>query len=184
MVFRNEAPITRVGRTVTIVALHPIVVHLEGIGICLISINKDITIGSDLQLVSLVFTDATLIYRQILKVQRYAGSFGRNPYWSVVVNSPMLIAIQGIQVVAIVLRQQLHAEHKVLTLTHSLSHLGCKRTYTTVVEVAIVGEGQTNLTNEVLGQRGLCQFHLIEILNIIGLFIGLSIEIDDAVLDF
>ena len=44
MVFRNEAPIARIGTVVAVIAHHPIVIHLEFIGVSESSIDVDLPI--------------------------------------------------------------------------------------------------------------------------------------------
>ena len=44
MIFGNEAPIARIGTVVAVIAHHPIVIHLEFIGVSESSIDVDLSI--------------------------------------------------------------------------------------------------------------------------------------------
>ena len=83
MVFWNEAPETGIGRIVSIVTHHPVVVHLEGVAIRLTAVDIDFPIAN-FQRVTFVDTDAAFIERQRLERQQFGGSALRNPNRTVV----------------------------------------------------------------------------------------------------
>ena len=97
MVLGNEAPVARVGRTMAIVALHPVVIHLEGVFRSLLSIDEDVAAVSYLQVVALINTDGTLVNSDILQRQLDALALLRNPNRAVVVASPACISVLRIQ---------------------------------------------------------------------------------------
>ena len=68
MVFRYEAPVAGVERVVTIVTLHPVVVHLEGVLRGDLVVDVYLTI-LHFQLVAFIGADRTFIDGQILQRQ-------------------------------------------------------------------------------------------------------------------
>ena len=66
MVLGNEAPVARVGTVVAVVALHPVVVHLEGVFLCLLAVYQYASVIGNLQIVALVNADGTLVDGQVL----------------------------------------------------------------------------------------------------------------------
>ena len=67
MVFRHEAPIARIGAVMTVIAHHPVVVHLESIRVSESSIDIDLSVLY-LQIVVLIDLNWTLIDSDILHV--------------------------------------------------------------------------------------------------------------------
>ena len=61
VILRNEAPVAGIRGAMAVVALHPIVVHLECVLRSLVTINKDVAFGSYLQVVAFVVTNGTLV---------------------------------------------------------------------------------------------------------------------------
>ena len=166
----------------TIVALHPVVIHLERIGICLLAIDEDVALVSDLQRVALIDSDATLIDGQIVEIQGYRRTLGRNPDGTIVIHRPTLVTIQGIDDIGFRRLIYLEAIHQVRTRLHSLLHLLCQRANACLIQIAQVAEREVNLTNEIVGQTS-TQGHLIVVLNIVGFLVCHPVEIDDAILD-
>ena len=74
MVFRNKAPITRVGGIVAVVAHHPIVIHLKGVGISWLTVDENL-VTFNFQVVKLVGVNDTLVERQIFGVQSHGDAF-------------------------------------------------------------------------------------------------------------
>ena len=66
MILWHEAPIARVSRVVTIVALHPVVIHLESIVLGFFSIDIDTPL-TDLEVVALINLDGTLVNGDIIE---------------------------------------------------------------------------------------------------------------------
>ena len=95
MVFRYKTPVTGVGGLVAVVAHHPIIVHIESIGVGLFTVNVD-AVFLDLQLVAFVSNDAAFVYGQVVLVQLDGGAFGGNPDWAVVVAVPFGVKVQRI----------------------------------------------------------------------------------------
>ena len=79
MVFRHKAPVTGVGGLVAVVAHHPVVVHIEGIGVGLFTVDVD-AVFLDFQFVALIGDDAAFVDGQVVLGQLDGGAFGRNPY--------------------------------------------------------------------------------------------------------
>ena len=97
VVFGHEAPVAGVEGVVAVVALHPIVVHLEGVLRGLLVVDEDLAVA-DLQLVALVGTDGALIDGQVLQRQVDGLALGRYPDRTIVVARPMHVTIERIDV--------------------------------------------------------------------------------------
>ena len=95
MVFRHKAPVTGVGGLVAVVAHHPVVVHIEGIGVGLFTVDVD-AVFLDFQFVALIGDDAAFVDGQVVLGQLDGGAFGRNPYRAVVVAVPFSVKVQRI----------------------------------------------------------------------------------------
>ena len=98
MIFRNEAPVARVKGVMAIVALHPVIVHLEGILCGLLAVDEYLSI-TNLQLVALVGTDGAFVNGQVVECQLQLLAFLGNPDRTIVVTRPVLVAVQGVDVV-------------------------------------------------------------------------------------
>ena len=97
-----------------VVALHPVVVHLKGIGLRFLSVDKDLSVA-DLQVVGLINLDGTLIDSDIIQRQLDRLALFRNPDRTVVVARPVLITIQRVDLQIVGLRIQGDALHDVLS---------------------------------------------------------------------
>ena len=64
MVFGNESPIAAVGRVVTVVAHHPIIVELEGVFVGLFAVDEDF-VAFNSEGVLFVDFDTPLVYREV-----------------------------------------------------------------------------------------------------------------------
>ena len=95
VVFGHEAPEARVGRVVAVVAHHPVVVHIEGIGVGLFTVDVD-AVFLDFQFVAFVSNDAAFVDGKVVLGQLDGGAFGRNPYRAVVVAVPFGVKVQRI----------------------------------------------------------------------------------------
>ena len=95
MVFRHEAPVAGVGRVVTVVALHPVVVHLKGIFAGFLVVDEDLAVA-DFEFVALIHLDGTLIDGDVIECQADLLSLLRNPHGTVVISCPVLVAVQRI----------------------------------------------------------------------------------------
>ena len=89
VVFRDKAPITRVGGIVAVVAHHPIVIHLKGVGISWLTIDENL-VAFNFQVVKLVGVDDALVERQISGVQSHGDAFLWQHDWSVIVDIPRI----------------------------------------------------------------------------------------------
>ena len=76
-----------------VVALHPVVVHLEGVFRCLLSVDDNLALGSDIQCVTLVNTDGTFIDRQILQRKSDLLALLGNPNGAVIIAGPSCISV-------------------------------------------------------------------------------------------
>ena len=76
MVFRYKAPISTVCRIVAVIAHHPIVIHFEGVGVRLFTIDINI-MTFDLHFVFLVNRDSATIDREGKAVELHCpATFG------------------------------------------------------------------------------------------------------------
>ena len=76
MVFRNEAPIAGIRAVMTVVAHHPVVIHLESIAVGKSSIDIDLSVFH-LQIVVFIGTNGTLIDGDILHIELHCGPLFR-----------------------------------------------------------------------------------------------------------
>ena len=181
MVFRHETPVAAVCRIMSVVTHHPIVVHLEGVLLRLLTINKDFTV-LDFQIVTLIYFDGTLVDSNIVHRQGYLLTLLRNPDRTVIVSRPMLITVQRIDLQFVGIRVQPDALHKVLSTLQYLYGMLRQRQITHGVQTCQVLHRDTQLLHQFFGQR-LLQPDIIGILHVLRLFIGLAIEIYDTILD-
>ena len=89
MIFRNESPGTGIGRVVAIITHHPVIVHLEGIFVCLFTIDVD-TVLFYFQRIAFVCSDRTFVDRQIILGQFDGSPLLRYPDWTVVIAIPLV----------------------------------------------------------------------------------------------
>ena len=64
MVFRYEAPVAGVKGIMAVVAHHPIVVQLAGVGVCFLSVDVD-TVRFLFQCIAFISYDATFVNGQV-----------------------------------------------------------------------------------------------------------------------
>lgn len=74
MVFRYEAPVAGVKGIMAVVAHHPIVVQLEGVGVCFLSVDVD-TVRFLFQCIAFISYDATFVNGQVIFVQGNGRTF-------------------------------------------------------------------------------------------------------------
>ena len=106
----------------TVVAHHPVVVHLERIGIGFLAVDVDAVIAA-FQLVTLVSLDATLVDGQVVVGQGDGLSFCRNPEGAVVVAVPLGVEVQRIDVASQVARFAHDAAHQLFVTLKGFQHL-------------------------------------------------------------
>ena len=181
MVFRHETPVAAVCRVMAVVTHHPVVVHLEGVLLRLLTIDKDFTV-LDLQVVTLIHLNGMLVDGNIVHRQSYLLTLLRNPDRAVIVSCPMLIAVQRIDLQFVGIRVQPNALYKVLSTLQYLYGMLRQRQITHGVQTCQVLHRDTQLFHQFLRQR-LLQPDIIGILHVLRLLIGLAIEIYDTVLD-
>ena len=97
MVFGDESPVARVERVVTVVTLHPVVVHLEGVLRRLLAVDEYLAV-LDFQGVAFIGADGPLVDGQVLQCQVDALALLGNPDGSVVVTGSVQIAVQRVDV--------------------------------------------------------------------------------------
>ena len=114
MILGNEAPVARVGRTMAIVALHPVVIHLESIVLGFFSIDIDTPL-TDLEVVALINLDGTLVNGDIIECKSDGLALFRNPDWSVIVTRPMLVTIERVNLQITGIRINPNTLYKVFT---------------------------------------------------------------------
>ena len=90
MVFRYEAPVAGVKGIMAVVAHHPIVVQLEGVGVCLLSVDVD-TVRFLFQCIAFISYDATFVNGQVIFVQGNGRTFFLSPDWPVIIPCPLCI---------------------------------------------------------------------------------------------
>ena len=56
VVLRHETPVTGVGGVMTVVSLHPVVVHLEGVFLCLLAVDEYLAVVGNLEVIALIYT--------------------------------------------------------------------------------------------------------------------------------
>ena len=181
MVFGYEAPIARVEGIVTVVTLHPVVIHLERVLGGFLVVDEYLAV-LHLQLVTFIGTDRTLIDRQILQRQLNGCALFRNPDRSVVVARPVHVAIQRIDVQLATVPIQRDAFHQICTLLQLTNSMVSQRHITLGIQTGQVFHRNAQLLHEIIVET-LLQLDMIGVLHIVRLFIGLSIEIDNVVLN-
>ena len=165
----------------TIVTLHPVVVHLEGVLRGLLVVNEYLAI-LHLQLIAFVGTDGAFVDGQILQCQVDGCALLRNPDGAVVVARPVHVAIQRIDVQRATVPIQRDALHDVSTLLQLIDSMVGQRHITLRVEAGQVFHRDAQLLHQVIVET-LLQLDMIGILHVVRLFVGLAVEIDDVVLD-
>ena len=181
MVLRHKTPIAAVCRIVAVVTHHPVVVHLEGVLLRLLTIDKDSPV-LDLQVVTLINLDGTLVDGNIIHRQGYLLTFLRNPDGSVIVSRPVLIAIQRIDFQIVGIRIQSDRLHKIFPTLQYLYCTLCQWQITHRVQTRQVLHRDAQFLHQLLRQR-LFQPYIIGILHVLRLLIGLTVQVNDMVLD-
>ena len=119
----------------TVVAHHPVVVHLEGITVRLLTIDKDLAIAH-LQVVMLIHLDRTLIDGQVIQRQLNTLALLRNPNRTIVIARPALHHVLRIDLVRSVINLWSNCLHQVLSALQQLSRfLGQRHHHTVVTEL-------------------------------------------------
>ena len=95
MIFWNKAPVTTVGRVMTVVTHHPVVVHLECVTRCRASVDIDLAVLY-LQIILLVNLYSAFVNREVIEGEGDSLTLCRNPDRPVIVTSPACESIQWI----------------------------------------------------------------------------------------
>ena len=75
-----------------VVAHHPIVVQLEGVGVCFLSVDVD-AVRFLFQCIAFISYDATFVNGQVIFVQGNGRTFFRYPDWTVIIPCPLCIEV-------------------------------------------------------------------------------------------
>ena len=67
MVLWHEAPEAAVCTVVPVVALHPVIVHLEGVFVRLLTVDDDLSLGRNDKFIAFINANGTFIHRQVLQ---------------------------------------------------------------------------------------------------------------------
>ena len=165
----------------SVVTLHPVIVHLERILRGLLTIDEYLAV-LHFQGVTLIGTDRTLVDRQVLQRQVDALAFGRNPDRTVVVACPVHIAVQRIDVQVVGILVQFDALYDICTLLQLAIGTVGQRHIAIGIQAGQVFHRDAQLLHELVGQA-LAQLDIVRILHIVWLLVGLAVDIHDAVLD-
>ena len=65
MILWYKAPKTAVGRVMTVITHHPVIVHLKGVVISRLTVDIYLSV-LNLQVIALIYLDTTLINREVL----------------------------------------------------------------------------------------------------------------------
>ena len=87
MVFWHKSPITRVGRIVTVVAHHPIVIELKGIAVGKFAVDINLSV-LNIEAIALIDLDRTLVDSDVANREMNSLALLRNPDRAIVVASP------------------------------------------------------------------------------------------------
>ena len=177
VVFWNEAPIARVGRTMAIVALHPVIVHLEGVLRSFLSVDEDVAFVSYLQVVALINTDGTLVDGDVVQRQLDAFAFLGNPNWPVVVLCPTCISILRIEPQVATLNGS-DAFHIFCMSLQSLLCFGSQGNLACLVHFLDILHTQAEFIDEVFWEIARLEFNVVIELHILGRRVLLAIQID------
>ena len=184
VVFGHEAPVARVGRVVAVVALHPVVVHAEGVLVGLLAVDVYLSV-LHLQVVALVDAYRTLVDGDVVHCERERSAAFRNPNGSVVVACPALVAVERIgapYVGGVVgVGHGRNALHHILARTQRLNGGVGERQVAVHVERSDVLVGDAQLVDEFERQLR-AQLHVIAVLHVVWLLVRFAVEVDDAVL--
>ena len=186
VILGHEAPETGVERVVTVVALHPVVVHLEGVAGRGLAVDKNL-VALDLKGVALIVLDAALIERQILKSQIDLGTLLGNPDGSVIGVCPAVVIAHGIgdNRLGGVGLDALNNLYPRFAL-QCLLHFGSERQHIfrgTDEASCLILIADAQFLEQVVTEGGAVGLDIVAILHILGLRHGLVVDIDDAVLD-
>ena len=181
MVFRHKAPVARVLGVVAVVTHHPVVVHLERIAVGRLAVDIDAVVFHH-QLVVLIDTDGSLIDGDVVHGELESGSFLRDPDRSVVVACPSCDHVHRIEIAGDCVVDDVDAGYEILAVGEIVHSALGQRHGTALVEISQVFHGDAQIFQHVVGQVTL-ELDIIEVLYVVGLLVGLAIEVDDTVFD-
>ena len=182
VVFGYEAPVTAVCRVVTIVSLHPVIVHLEGVLRGLLAVDEYLAVGCNLQVVALIGSDGALVDGQVLQCEVQRGPLLGYPDGAVVVTGPSRIGVLRVERAGLAVLYDAYAGHHILALLQGcLGSLG-EGEYSRLVEIAQVVLTDACLFHQCGWYRLAHKRHVVVVLHVFGIGIHLSVEVHDAVL--
>ena len=164
-----------------VVAHHPVVVHLERIAGGFLAVDEDFAI-LHLQVVALIYADRTVVDGNVLERELHRGAFLWNPDRTIVVARPSRMGIQRIHLAGERVRVQADACHQVLAGRKGFHGSLRQRHIAVLVQTHQVFHRDAQFLEQFVGQLAL-QFHVIGVLHVFWFLVGLSVEVDDAVLN-
>ena len=93
MIFGYKTPEAGVGREVTVIAHHPIIVHFERIFVGFFAIDENF-VALHLEFVTFVNSNATFIQGEFAQIEGHSGTFARYPNGAIVGSGPLLRHIE------------------------------------------------------------------------------------------
>ena len=133
VVLGHEAPVARVERVVAVVAHHPVIVHLECVACCGFAVDEYLS-AAHLKVVALIDLYRPLIDGNVVHVELHGGALLRDPYRSIVVACPSLVAVERIDVPCCRVLNHGHALHEVLAASQRPCRGVCERQVSLLVE--------------------------------------------------
>ena len=125
-----------------VVAHHPVVVELEGIACCHLTVDDDFPV-SHFEDISFVGTYATLVDGQVVECQLDGLSLSGYPYRTIVVASPVGIAVEWVDVECAVVIRYFDALHQIFSLGKCADGAFCQRHISCRIERHEVFHGNT-----------------------------------------
>ena len=147
----------------------------------MLPVDEDLSVLHN-EVVAFIHLDRSFVDGDIVHVQVNLLTLLRNPQRTIVVARPAIGGIARIHlVVAPDLRVQLNALHHILAHGQGGSSLLRERHHAIAVQLCKLLHGDAQLLHELVGHV-LLQFHTVGILHVVGLLVGLAVEVYHAVL--
>ena len=164
-----------------VVAHHPVVVQLERVALGRLSVDEYPAVLY-LQVVALVGSDGSFIDGDVVHRQLQRGTALRNPHRTVVVARPSRVGCERIGLSRERIRVETNTLHDVRAALENVICVPRQWHITVLIEAREVFHGYSQLVHQLFGNVRLA-LYIICILHIVRLLVGLSVEIDDAILD-
>ena len=103
----------------TVVALHPVIVHLECIVLRFLAVDVYLSV-LHLKVIAFIHADGAFVHGDVAHSELQRGTLLRNPYRSVVVTCPSLVAVERIDVPCGRVVDERNALHHVLACLQRL----------------------------------------------------------------